>query len=160
MALNSLRQYELAETYTNPADRVPLDKTSLSSHDSNNSSSSEVSLQQLERLTAATYGTYPRLSNDEDNMEPHQLRILQPTSQTTGYQEQEQFDLRRGGISGGVMRKVELVQGAVLSADYLVPSAIQNDVQLTYRNDLESGSKEFTRLRCKPLIQSERQSAS
>ena len=44
-------------------------------------------------------------------------------------------------------RKVKLVQGAVLSADYPVPSAIQNAVQAKYRNDLESGSEEFTHLR-------------
>ena len=45
-------------------------------------------------------------------------------------------------------RKVKLVQGAVLSIDYPVPSAIQNAVQAKYRNDLEGGSEEFTHLRC------------
>ena len=44
-------------------------------------------------------------------------------------------------------RKVKLVQGAVLSAEYPVPSAIQNAVQAKHRNDLESGSEEFTHLR-------------
>jgi len=44
-------------------------------------------------------------------------------------------------------RRVKLVKGAVLSADYPVPSAIQNAVQAKYRNDLESGSEEFTHLR-------------
>lgn len=54
-----------------------------------------------------------------------------------------------GGTSlkRGATRKVKLVQGAVLSADYPVPSAIQNAVQAKYRNDLESGSEEFTHLR-------------
>lgn len=46
-------------------------------------------------------------------------------------------------------RKVKLVQGSVLSADYPVPSAIQNAIQAKYRNDLESGSEEFTHMRCK-----------
>lgn len=152
MAPNSQRRYELAETYADPADRLPLDQMSMSSHDSDKSSSSEVSLQQLERLTAATYGNYPRLSNGEDNGEPHQLRSPQPNSQATGYPEQSQFGLHRGGISGGVIRKVKLVQGTVPSADYPVPSTIQNAVQLKYRNDLESGSEEFTRLRCELVI--------
>ena len=53
-------------------------------------------------------------------------------------------NLKRAGT-----RKVKLVQGAVLSADYPVPSAIQNAVQSKYRNDLESGSEEFTHVRCK-----------
>jgi len=44
-------------------------------------------------------------------------------------------------------RKVKLVHGAVLSADYPVPSAIQNAVQAKYRNDLEAGSEEFTHMR-------------
>ena len=45
-------------------------------------------------------------------------------------------------------RKVKLVQGSVLSVDYPVPSAIQNAVQVKYRNDLEGGSEEFTHMRC------------
>ncbi|KAK4997799.1 Chitin synthase, class 3 [Elasticomyces elasticus] len=52
-----------------------------------------------------------------------------------------------GGLKRNATRKVKLVQGAVLSADYPVPSAIQNAVQAKYRNDLESGSEEFTQLR-------------
>ena len=43
---------------------------------------------------------------------------------------------------------MKLVQGAVLSIDYPVPSAIQNAIQAKYRNDLEGGSEEFTHLRC------------
>jgi chitin synthase len=54
-----------------------------------------------------------------------------------------------GGLKRGLTRKVKLVQGSVLSADYPVPSAIQNAVQAKYRNDLESGSEEFTHMRCK-----------
>lgn len=50
-------------------------------------------------------------------------------------------------LKRGATRKVKLVQGAVLSADYPVPSAIQNAVQAKYRNDLESGSEEFTHMR-------------
>lgn len=53
-----------------------------------------------------------------------------------------------GGLKRAQTRKVKLVQGSVLSADYPVPSAIQNAIQAKYRNDLESGSEEFTHLRC------------
>ena len=53
-----------------------------------------------------------------------------------------------GGLRRNATRKVKLVQGAVLSADYPVPSAIQNAVQAKYRNDLEAGSEEFSHMRC------------
>lgn len=56
-----------------------------------------------------------------------------------------------GGVPGGLKRyatrKVKLVQGSVLSVDYPVPSAIKNAVQAQYKNDLESGSEEFTHMR-------------
>ena len=53
-----------------------------------------------------------------------------------------------GALKRGMTRKIKLHQGAVLSADYPVPSAIQNAVQAKYRNDLEAGSEEFTHMRC------------
>lgn len=64
-----------------------------------------------------------------------------------------------GGIRRFKTRKVKLQQGSVLSVEYPVPSAIQNSIQAKYRNDLESGSEEFTHMRCmidrntKPLAQ-------
>lgn len=58
-----------------------------------------------------------------------------------------------GGLRRYATRKVKLVQGAVLSVDYPVPSAIQNAIQAKYRNELEGGSEEFTHMRCKlPLV--------
>ncbi|KAF2092228.1 glycosyltransferase family 2 protein [Saccharata proteae CBS 121410] len=70
------------------------------------------------------------------------------TSSTEAWRQRQQPG---GGAAGGLKRaqtrKVKLVQGAVLSADYPVPSAIQNAVQAKYRNDLESGSEEFTHMR-------------
>lgn len=54
-----------------------------------------------------------------------------------------------GGLKRNATRKIKLAQGAVLSADYPVPSAIQNAIQAKYRNDLEAGSEEFTHMRCK-----------
>ena len=53
-----------------------------------------------------------------------------------------------GAIRRFQTRKVKLQQGSVLSIEYPVPSAIQNSVQAKYRNDLESGSEEFTHMRC------------
>lgn len=53
-----------------------------------------------------------------------------------------------GAIRRYQTRKVKLQQGSVLSVEYPVPSAIQNSVQAKYRNDLESGSEEFTHMRC------------
>ena len=53
-----------------------------------------------------------------------------------------------GAIRRYQTRKVKLQQGSVLSIEYPVPSAIQNSVQAKYRNDLESGSEEFTHMRC------------
>ena len=58
----------------------------------------------------------------------------------------------KGGLQRNATRKVKLVQGAVLSIDYPVPSAIQNAIQAKYRNDLEAGSEEFTHMRCKTAV--------
>lgn len=74
------------------------------------------------------------------------------TSSTEAWKQRQQPGAAGGGGGGlkrGLTRKVKLVQGSVLSADYPVPSAIQNAVQAKYRNDLESGSEEFTHMRCK-----------
>lgn len=58
-----------------------------------------------------------------------------------------------GDIRRYKTRKVKLQQGSVLSVEYPVPSAIQNSVQAKYRNDLESGSEEFTHMRCTFVVQ-------
>ena len=70
------------------------------------------------------------------------------TSSTEAWKQRQQPG-GGGGLKRGMTRKVKLVQGSVLSADYPVPSAIQNAIQAKYRNDLESGSEEFTHMRCK-----------
>jgi len=70
------------------------------------------------------------------------------TSSTVAWRERQQPGGKAGGLNRNATRKVKLVQGAVLSADYPVPSAIQNAVQAKYRQDLESGSEEFTHMRC------------
>ena len=63
--------------------------------------------------------------------------------------EQRQAPGGPGAIRRGYgTRKVKLGQEAVLSVDYPVPSAIQNSIQAKYRNDLETGSEEFTHMRC------------
>ena len=73
------------------------------------------------------------------------------TSSTEAWRQRQQpggAAAAAGGLKRGLTRKVKLVQGSVLSADYPVPSAIQNAIQAKYRNDLESGSEEFTHMRC------------
>ena len=57
-----------------------------------------------------------------------------------------------GAIRRFQTRKIKLQQGSVLSVEYPVPSAIQNSVQAKYRNDLESGSEEFTHMRCMIIL--------
>ncbi len=52
-----------------------------------------------------------------------------------------------GGLKRYATRKVKLVQGSVLSADYPVPSAIKNAVEPKFLQDLEGGSNEFTHMR-------------
>jgi chitin synthase len=73
------------------------------------------------------------------------------TSSTEAWRQRQQpgaaAGVTGGGLKRGMTRKVKLVQGSVLSADYPVPSAIQNAIQAKYRNDLESGSEEFTHMR-------------
>ncbi|KAF2193494.1 glycosyltransferase family 2 protein [Zopfia rhizophila CBS 207.26] len=70
------------------------------------------------------------------------------TSSTEAWRQRQQpGGAAAGGLKRGMTRKVKLVQGSVLSADYPVPSAIQNAIQAKYRNDLESGSEEFTHMR-------------
>jgi chitin synthase len=54
----------------------------------------------------------------------------------------------QGGLQRRGTRRIKLAQGAVLSADYPVPSAIRNAVLPQYRNDLEGGSEEVTHMRC------------
>jgi chitin synthase len=72
------------------------------------------------------------------------------TSSTEAWRQRQQA--QPPGVGGGLKRyqtrKVRLVQGAVLSIDYPVPSAIQNAVQQKYRQDLEIGQEEFTHMRC------------
>jgi chitin synthase len=75
------------------------------------------------------------------------------TSSTEAWRQRQQpgGGAAGGGLKRNATRKIKLAQGAVLSADYPVPSAIQNAIQAKYRNDLEAGSEEFTHMRCKCL---------
>ncbi|PSK42338.1 Chitin synthase 3 [Elsinoe australis] len=69
------------------------------------------------------------------------------TGSTEAWARRQQPGGGQSALKRAATRKVKLVQGAVLSADYPVPSAIQNAIQSKYRNDLESGSEEFTHVR-------------
>lgn len=81
---------------------------------------------------------------------PHRATSPYARSETSSTEAWKQRQQPGGGVGlkRGMTRKVKLVQGSVLSADYPVPSAIQNAIQAKYRNDLESGSEEFTHMRC------------
>jgi chitin synthase len=92
---------------------------------------------------AAEFGAPARAPSPYDRSE---------TSSTADWRQRQQpGGAAAGGLKRGMTRKVKLVQGSVLSADYPVPSAIQNAIQAKYRNDLESGSEEFTHMRCEYL---------
>ncbi|EAU32188.1 chitin synthase C [Aspergillus terreus NIH2624] len=54
---------------------------------------------------------------------------------------------RSGGLRRYGTRKINLVQGSVLSVDYPVPSAIQNAIQPEYREAEEAFPEEFTHMR-------------
>jgi len=94
---------------------------------------------------AAEYGAPPRATSPYSRSE---------TSSTEAWRQRQQPGGVAGGLKRGLTRKVKLVQGSVLSADYPVPSAIQNAIQAKYRNDLESGSEEFTHMRCASTMKS------
>lgn len=51
------------------------------------------------------------------------------------------------GMKRSRTRKVKLVQGSILSADYPVPSAVQNAIEPRYRNEDGAFEEEFTKMR-------------
>jgi chitin synthase len=108
--------------------------------------------QQSYGAPAPAYGNYPP---GQQQFDPP-VRTASPyarseTSSAEGWRQRAQPGglAAQSGLKRNATRKVKLVQGTVLSADYPVPSAIQNAVQAKYRNDLEAGSEEFTHMRCK-----------
>lgn len=62
-------------------------------------------------------------------------------------QRQQQSAPEGNGVKRSRTRKVKLVQGSVLSANYPVPSAVQNAVEPRYRNAEGIDEEEFTQLR-------------
>lgn len=75
---------------------------------------------------AAGFGAPARAPSPYDRSE---------TSSTADWRARQQpGGMAGGGLKRGMTRKVKLVQGSVLSADYPVPSAIQNAIQAKYRN--------------------------
>ncbi|KAF2224115.1 chitin synthase G [Elsinoe ampelina] len=89
-------------------------------------------------LSDPGYGPPPRVNSPYAPSE---------TGSTEAWARRQQPGGGNSALKRAATRKVKLVQGAVLSADYPVPSAIQNAIQAKYRNDLESGSEEFTHVR-------------
>jgi chitin synthase len=95
-------------------------------------------------IDPSSYGEPPRVGSPYDRSETSSVQDWRARQQPGGGAVGVSSALKRG-----MTRKIKLAQGAVLSADYPVPSAIQNAVQAKYRNDLEAGSEEFTHMRCK-----------
>jgi chitin synthase len=123
--------YSLSETYATDA---PTTQYRSQSH-----SSSDVYSATGGYDAAADYGQSPNRAASPYNRSE--------TSSTADWRQRQQPG-GGVGLKRGLTRKVKLVQGSVLSADYPVPSAIQNAIQAKYRNDLESGgSEEFTHMR-------------
>lgn len=104
----------------------------------------------MTQYPAASHTGSDVYSVDNYGAEPHRAASPYARSETSSTEawKQRQQPGGGGGLKRGMTRKVKLVQGSVLSADYPVPSAIQNAIQAKYRNDLESGSEEFTHMRC------------
>ncbi|KAJ8113729.1 hypothetical protein OPT61_g4205 [Boeremia exigua] len=62
--------------------------------------------------------------------------------------QRQQYNPENGiGVKRSRTRKVKLVQGSVLSANYPVPSAVQNAIEPKYRNEDGIDQEEFTQLR-------------
>jgi chitin synthase len=56
------------------------------------------------------------------------------------------------GVRRAETRRVKIRKGHALSLEYEVPSAVQHAIQKKYRgDDLETGSQEFSHIRCKLL---------
>jgi hypothetical protein len=133
MTQQSLQRYELVENYEIPKDRTqpggkwesrdqerpptPTPRTYVNHHWSTGSSSS---------------------ANGIRSVDSHNESLS-----TSG----QPHATNRGSLQRGMTRKIKLVQGKVLSADYPVPSVVQNAIQAKYRNDLD-GSEEFTHMSC------------
>lgn len=80
--------------------------------------------------------------------DPHQQSESEVTSQTSW--QRRQTTKSSSGLRRYPTRRINLVQGSVLSVDYPVPSAIRNSVEAKYRDSSEATAEEFTHLRCKP----------
>lgn len=75
---------------------------------------------------------------------------MEPGSEapSTGFWEQRQAATTSGGLCRRPTRRINLIQGSVLSVDYPVPSAIRNAVEIKYYDPSGSSPEEFTHLRC------------
>jgi chitin synthase len=62
-------------------------------------------------------------------------------------QRQQQSASGGNGVKRSRTRKVKLVQGSVLSANYPAPSAVQNAIEPRFRNAEGVDAEEFTQLR-------------
>jgi hypothetical protein len=133
MTQQSLQRYELVENYEIPKDRTqpggkwgsrdqerpptPIPRTYVNHHWLTGSSSSANGIRSVD-------------SHNEPLSASGQLHAT-----------------NRGSLQRGMTRKIKLVQGKVLSADYPAPSAVQNAIQAKYRDKLDAPG-EFSHMSC------------
>jgi len=98
----------------------------------------------ISRRDSAQHLEEPQIAYGGQHRTPSPLYSHNEADSTEAWRQRQ---IPNGGIRRYATRKVKLQHGSVLSVDHPVPSAIQNSVQLKYRNDLESGSEEFTHMR-------------
>lgn len=86
---------------------------------------------------------------DELNREQSRTPVALPSGTqeaSSGWQQRQTIGASR--LRRYPTRKINLIQGTVLSVDYPVPSAIRNAIEPQYSNDSGSSPEEFTHLRC------------
>lgn len=117
--------YSLTETYAPNANGTHHIDTSTKSHDSS------------EHTSLYNYDTLLHTRSSSDSVGPDYDWV----------QRQRQVAPQGSDMKRSRTRKVKLVQGSVLSANYPVPSAVQNAVEPSYRSAEGVDEEEFTQLR-------------
>lgn len=137
--------YSLSETYIDqdPTPKLSYDQNEYSKHMGYNEA--ESGYYPPSRRDSAQHLEEPQLAYGGQQRTPSPLYSHNEADSTEAWRQRQMPN--GGGIRRYATRKVKLQHGSVLSVDHPVPSAIQNSVQAKYRNDLESGSEEFTHMR-------------
>lgn len=140
MAHQPDRRHSQTESYTANEGNSTSTPTrqSLKLRDEDGDSSNNDTLQQLEPLTAHTCPNRPQLGRSQPNGDVNNHQRSNGNSTTA-------WKLREIPITRKIIHYA-LPPGP--STNFPVPIGIQDAIQPEYRADLESGSEEFTRMRC------------